>query len=97
MPTTIESGEQFAARFWGGPDVSPVKSEAVLGPRDIDGGRPRFPAGWTFRADGFRYHVWADAHSWHMQASDGSYSDFVRDGDEWVISAYGNTRRVPAL
>lgn len=89
---TTETGEQFAARYWGGGGVTPEPCPAAFGPVACDGGRQRFPAGWRFRADGFTYRVWRDGDVWHMQANDDSFALFRRDGDVWVVD-HGWDRR----
>lgn len=94
----MESGQDFAARYWGGANVTPERCPAGFGPRDIDGGRVRFPVGWRFRGDGFTYRVWQDDTGWHMQAHDGSFARFRLDGDHWVVDGGWSrtTRRIEA-
>lgn len=92
MTATNETGEQFAARYWGGDGVVPQPKPVSYGPRACDGGRQRFPAGWQFRADGFTYVVWLVDGVWHMQAQDDSFALFRRDGDHWVVD-HGWDRR----
>ena len=94
-----ETPQAFAARYWGGKDVVPVKSGATYGPRACDGGQPRYPAGYAFEADGFRYRVYHEAGPWTMVASDGSFATFHREGTAWVVNrGYTNEQlRVPAF
>ena len=96
-----ETGQDFAARFWGGEGVTPTPRPADYGPRNIDGGRVAYPAGWRFDGDGFRYRVWVERANvpqvWHMEASDGGYARWYRDGDMWVLESHGDVRRVPVL
>lgn len=89
-----ESGQDFAARYWGGEGVVPIPSERTFGYRDVDGGRPTYPAGWKFSGDGFHYRVWFDTREgkWEMSAQDGAYATFWLDGKDWVIESYGSTR-----
>lgn len=97
-----ESGQDFAARFWGGTEVTPERSGVTYGPREIDGGRRTQPAGWAFRADGFSYRVWFDADSdrgfpvWQMEVGYDGFATFYRDRNDpnwWVIESYGDPRR----
>ena len=101
-----EQGQDFAARYWGGPSVTARTSPKTYGRRDIDGGRPTYPKGWAFEADGFVYRVWFEGaryqnghgwvDAWQMSASDGAFAIFWRDGDNWVVTNYYNTHTVPA-
>jgi hypothetical protein len=81
----VLEGQDFAARHWGGPNVVAEKSPATYGRRDVDGGRPRFPAGWAFTADGFTYRVWRTGTVWHMAAHDGSFATFERVPGGWRV------------
>jgi hypothetical protein len=94
-----ETAAEFAARFWGGEDAVPVKCGPTYGPRDIDGGRPTYPAGWRFTGDGFSYRVYWDRteRHWTMVANDGGFATFVRELDgDWLVNMgwSGEHRRV---
>jgi len=82
---TYEAGQDFAARYWGGKDVTASPAPATLGPRDVDGGRVHYPNGWAFAADGFTYRIHLDGDMWTMNASDGSFATFSLAGDTWLV------------
>lgn len=100
MPT--EQGQDFAARYWGGEGVVAARCGVTFGARAVDGGRPRFPAGWEFRADGFHYRIWRQqglaGPVWQMEGHDGAFATFYPVGDQWeVVRGYSNeVVRVPA-
>lgn len=94
---TAEAGQDFAARYWGGADVIAVESPVTFGRRACDGGRPRFPAGWAFSAEGFAYRVWRKGKVWHMETSDGSFASWILDGDDWVVTTMSEVKRVTAM
>lgn len=93
MSRQPESGQAFAAHYWGGPTTQPVKAPRSRGPRDIDGGRVTFPAGWSFVADHQDYRVWMDVSgTWSMQVGWDGWATFYRAGAVWVIdTGYGCT------
>lgn len=99
MTGELETGQAFAARHWGGEGVVPEPRPADRGPRDVDGGRVSYPAGWSFQADCGSYRVWEDEAGWHMEANDGGFAKWHREGRDWIVD-YGwsqRTARVPAL
>jgi hypothetical protein len=82
---TYEAGQDFAARYWGGKDVTASPAPAARGPRDVDGGQVSYPAGWGFFADGFTYRVHEDDGVWVINASDGAFATFSLAGNTWIV------------
>ena len=99
MDDNVPAAVVWAARHWGGEGVAITRRDRTTrGIRDTDGGAQRIPPGWTFRADGFTYHVFRRNGRWHWTDGSpwGSSCSFWRDGDHWVVDGMAGLSRHPA-